>query len=179
LVDAQSCRGRHDPSPWIGDGRIGYLRVGEGRLVQGRFRHVDPGSGMCSFFPDDPRRLAELRPGLSCLFLDGYWGERAELVLDENRPWQRREFEPSDAVRYPSRGGGSIVSKSLAESPPDGEIVKGGWDHEHCNICWETIGPHDHPAGYFSAPQTWICERCHSSYVVPRSLAFIPSEHGG
>jgi len=54
-----------------------------------------------------------------------------------------------------------------------GELVEGGWDHEHCAICWEAIGPVDQVEGYFSAPDTWVCERCYVDYVARRSLEFI------
>jgi hypothetical protein len=172
-VDTYCCSGRFDASSWIGEGWIGYICIGEGRFIRGRFREIDSKANTCSFYPDDATEIAGLRPNVSYPYLDGYWGERAELVLDERRNWQRRAFEPSDAVRYQAPGGASMVTKSSAEAPPGGETVDGGWDHEHCDICWETINVYDQPAGYFSPPRTWICDRCYTSYVIPRSLAFI------
>jgi hypothetical protein len=37
--------------------------------------------------------------------LDGYWGERAEIVLDQDRRWVRARFEPTDAVRLQGTAG--------------------------------------------------------------------------
>jgi hypothetical protein len=55
------------------------------------------------------------------------------------------------------------------------ELVESGWDHEHCAICWETLGPGGQAEGYVSGQRTWVCERCYLNFVERRSLDFIPS----
>ena len=171
-INTDCCVGHFDASPWIGENWIGYIYTGEGPFIRGRFREVDLDASTCAFYPDDATAISGLRSSVSYPYLDGYWGERAQLVLDEHRNWERREFEPSDALRYPTSTGGSMVTRSSADAPTGGEVIQGGWDHEHCEICWETISLPDQPVGYFSPPETWICDQCHTNYVIHRSLAF-------
>jgi hypothetical protein len=46
-----------------------------------------------------------------------------------------------------------------------------GQDHDHCAICWESIGAGGE--GYVDDGATWVCGQCHDSYVRTRSLGFI------
>jgi hypothetical protein len=55
------------------------------------------------------------------------------------------------------------------------ELVKAGWDHEHCAICWQTLGLGGQPEAYVSDHGTWVCEQCYVNFVERRSLDFIPS----
>jgi hypothetical protein len=172
-IRADCCAGHFDPSPWVGEGWIGGLYVGGGRFLWGRFRQVDPAAPTCAFYPDQAADLAAVQPGRSYPYVDGYWGERAELVLDEGRRWQRARFEPSDAVRFPSPAGGWLATRSSPEAPGGGEVVPGGWDHEHCDICQKKIGRGGEPEGFSSPPDAWVCEECYTNFVAPRSLGFV------
>jgi len=167
------CMGRFDPSPWVSENWISGLYLGDGRFVWGRFRDVDAAAHTCSFLPDSPSELPGLHQNESYPFMDGYWGQRAELVLDESRCWQRRLFEPSDKVRYPASSGTWMATRLSAEVPNGGQLVPGGWDHEHCAICNRKIGCGGESEGYVSPPDTWVCKECHGCFVVPRSLAFV------
>jgi len=45
--------------------------------------------------------------------------------------------------------------KKADDSHPEGsELVEGGWDHEHCEICLATLGPDGQPEGYVSEGAT-------------------------
>lgn len=73
---------------WIDDGWIGYLRYGT-RLVPGRWRAAGDA------WQFTLRRAADLEAleGVSEVeALDGYWGERAELVLSEDLTWGPAEW---------------------------------------------------------------------------------------
>jgi hypothetical protein len=171
-VHEDRCTGRFAPSPWIGEGWIAGLYLGGGRFLWGRFRGVDEAKRTASFYPNQVAELSALRLEDSYPFMDGYWGERAELVLNESRRWQPARFEPSDMVRFPAAGGGWMATRSSPAAPPGGEVVPGGWDHEHCEICQKKIGCGGEPDGFFSPPDSWVCEECYRSFIVPRSLAF-------
>jgi hypothetical protein len=148
----------HGRENWVGDGWIGFLKH-ETKLISGRWqRHAD----QWIFEPDNPGSVTVILASTQWEILDGYWGERAAVVLDETRQWHKKPFTPTNAVRY----------KTSTDGERSTEIIKNGWDHEHCGICWETIGPRDQ--GYLSG-ETWICERCYSDFVQRRSLEFIPS----
>ena len=123
---------------WVGNGFIGCL-MADNKFVFGRW-HTRGDSW--AFIPDDSGVIEMLRPDTEWVVLDGYWGERAELVLDANRKWQKALYEESD--------------------------------HDHCAICWQTLGQGGQPDGYVDEDVTWICSRCYESFVEPRSLDFIP-----
>lgn len=130
---------------WIDDRHWGFL-LADTVIIYGRWRAR---GDLWAFAPEKPSHVALILSRPQWQVLEGYWGERAEVVLDETRKWQRKRF-------------GSV------------EAAPGYEDHEHCAIDWEVLGPDGQAEGYFNAPYTWVCEHCYSEYVLPRSLAFIP-----
>jgi hypothetical protein len=164
--------GRFDSSPWVKeDGIAGVYDQGP-RFVWGRFRQVNSGDSTCSFYPDEAGGSCPLQPGTSYPYIDGYWGERAELVLDQSRTWTETAFAPSDMVLFYPDQGGRLGTRSSPNAPAGGDVVPGGWDHEHCAICWRTIGCGGEPRGYFGDPDTWICGECYAKHVRAQSIAF-------
>jgi hypothetical protein len=153
---------------WVGDGWIAYL-MADMKLIRGRW-HLR--GDLWAFAPEDAGAVQALFADSEWAILDGYWGGRAELVLDLGRQWQRTRFEPRDAVR--SMRHDVIYMKARSSEPAQGELVEGGWDHEHCEICWVTLGAGGTPDGYVSKGTTWVCERCYDAFVQRRSLEFIP-----
>lgn len=123
---------------WVGDGQIGCLMT-DGQFIFGRWHKREDS---WAFIPNDPDVIEILRPDTEWTVLDGYWGERAELVFDANRKWQKALYQKSD--------------------------------HDHCAICWQTIGEGGEAEGYLSENETWICSGCYESCVRSRSLNFIP-----
>lgn len=154
---------------WVSDGWIGFLLSGDA-LVPGRWHARED---LWAFAPATPEAIDSLSVDQKWTVLDGHWGERAEIVLDVSREWRMRHFEPSDAVRV--RGPkASWLAPASDSGAGNGGLIQGGWDHEHCAIDWETIGVGGQPDGYFSEPDTWVCQRCYRRFVEPRSLDFIP-----
>jgi hypothetical protein len=178
-------RTTHGRESWIGDGAVGYLKIGS-RMVEGRW-HARGASW--EFVPDAPDLMEVVLAHPESEAFDGYWGERAELVLDETRRWSKATFQPTSAMRM--HGPGVVLFRpddatSLAAIPAVGgasvdsqtsgaEVIPGGWDHEHCAICWETIGAGGQAEGYVSNQRTWVCSPCYGAFVELRSLDFIPS----
>lgn len=146
---------------WIGEDWITYLMPLYGTLIEGRIVSVDLAAKTCRFIPKDKLATSVLSSNTDCEYLDGYWGDRAELVFSQTGDWIRTEFFPRDCVTcYPD---GST------------KLNPGGWEHEHCEICWETISQHtDHQHfGYRNPNDDWVCEQCFRSYVEPKKLGFI------
>jgi hypothetical protein len=50
-------------------------------------------------------------------------------------------------------------------------IIKGGWNHAHCELCETRIEPENY--GYLDLGGHWVCEGCYSKYVGPHDLSFI------
>ncbi len=153
---------------WVGEGFFGYLLTPEGPLPG----NWEPAGERWTFKPFESHDSGVIDIGDALEVLDGYYGDRAALVLDAGREWERVTFQAYDAVRIHAPGGVSGVRPIEPEDDDSAEIVSGGWNHEHCAICWETIRPGG--VGHHSLPDEWVCERCFGEYVEPRSLAFVP-----
>lgn len=174
--DPNQRSGHFDSGLNIKAGSIGYLVAENGLCVEGKFYQFDENTRRAVFKPKESSQLNLLKINKTYPYLDGYWGERVALVLDTSRNWNKELFKPQDAVAYRS-GDKTIVIKvgqPVDDIPVEGEgrIIKGGWDHEHCAICWESIDE-DHPNGYKDQNNEWVCENCYSNYVKPRRLGFI------
>ncbi len=157
-------------------GRGGFLLSENAALVCGRFYGFDALRKTAVFKPQASVDTNSLEAGKLYAFLDGYWGERVALVLDRTEQWNRKEFVSVDTVEY-SDGKTRISGKVGQDAPHPSfkktRIVKDGWDHEHCEICWEKIAQYAQPYGYESNTGKWICEKCYSDYVEPQRISFI------
>lgn len=152
---------------WVGDGWIGFLRGGATVIAGCWLQRID----LWVFVPDNPDDVEPIRARIEWEVFDGYWGERVEIVLDSTRQWHKARFQPTGAVRF--RGPDGVWLGEVADSDNEG-LVKDGWDHEHCAICWKTIALTSQPEGYVSEQGNWVCESCYTSFVEPGSLAFMP-----
>ncbi|HEY2584389.1 MAG TPA: ankyrin repeat domain-containing protein [Tepidisphaeraceae bacterium] len=106
---------------------------------------------------------------------DGYWSDRVWLVLDETLTWTRQRFLAPDAFVEPTPQGGTMwrVATPDDEARTDGRIVPGGWDHEHCELCWAKIGCGGGPEGYTASNGDWVCVRCFECHVRHRDVSFV------
>jgi len=160
----------------LGDGWISYLISQEDVVIEGRFFSFDANTKKATFKPKDTNQIGLLAVGKTYTYLDGYWGERVALVLDKSRQWKRVLFKPQDAVEYTS--GNMRILDKLGQSPSsfvDGESrgISGGWDHEHCVICWEKIAEYAQSFGYTDQNAKWVCENCYTKYVQPKRFDFL------
>ena len=84
--------------------------------------------------------------------------------------WRQATWQPSDTVVCkpnelvrPYEGKGYDPDKS--------EFVRGGWDHDHCELCWWTLDGRDGPAhntGWVSDTDVWLCNECYARFIQPR-----------
>ena len=173
-------RTTHAGQPWVGDRWLGFL-MAEGRLVAGRWYQR---GDLWEFGPDHVDDLATITARPEWDVLEGYWGEGAELVLDQARRWTKERVQPRDAIRV--QGPGGVWLRPVTDSDdsrarlfpgdekgPHGDgsradVIGAGWDHEHCAICWQTLGPGGQADGYVSDRRVWECERCYLNFVERR-----------
>jgi hypothetical protein len=132
---------------------IACLYLGGGRFLWGRFSEVNQ-QARSGVFVSELNDSSKVELGRAYPYLDAYWGERAELVFDDSRAWCRAAFHPRDSIR-------------------GNEVIPGGWDHEHCGICWQKIAEYAQPFGLRDQDDNWLCEECYVRYVVPKSIDFI------
>ena len=81
------------------DGWIACLYLASGRFVWGQFSEVDEAKRTAVFTLKDSSYRFAMILGQQYPYLDGYWGDRAELVHDMSRVWIRTEFHPRDSIR--------------------------------------------------------------------------------
>ena len=158
---------------WVADGWAGFLKSGT-RLIAGHW-HWHWQDDLWAFTPKEPADIHVLRARSEWEVLDGYWGERAVVVFDETRQWQRMRFQPSDAVQM-RRPNVTWLKRPAEHEARGGPLIKEGWDHEHCAICWGKIGRGGEAEGHVSDDGTWVCRRCYHDFVDGRSLCFIPED---
>lgn len=157
-IDDELAYGRYTPGTPDPTQGAADIFVTDWELIQGRLTVPDDPQQPATFRARLEEDLKRLEIGRTYKIVDGYYGWKAEPVLDRERVWTRRVFEPKDAIKtyYDGRR----------------EEIPGGWDHEHCEICYATISPKKQPEGYADQEDRWVCIRCYETYVQPRSLAF-------
>src|SRR5262249_36049979 len=100
---------------------------------------------------------------------EDWWVDwQRELVEDRSRNWREQQFRPTDAVEFDHESG-QRLGKAESADPAGGTIIPGGWDHEHCALCWATISPYQghEPVGV-TAGREWPCRTCFQRYIEPR-----------
>jgi hypothetical protein len=132
----------------------------------------ESGSAVISISPEDMRDT--IRPGSALHWLDPYWREYHVTMILEGQ-WKRIDFIAEDAIHFEK--GGKRGWAPLGATIPDGfvqtHIEKGGWDHEHCEICNSHIGSEGSAVGYKDENNRWLCPECHDKWAAPRSLGFL------
>jgi hypothetical protein len=144
-----------------------------GRIVELQTTPSQPGCGLQAVFEtDDPRAHDLLQQGAAYPIFDGYWGERAQLVLDNTRNWKRRTFEPSTGAWNPAS---RVMRRPEDRTGHPAEVLEPrAWDHEHCAICGTTISQAegDQHEGFADEHGEWVCVSCFEAHVKPKNLAF-------
>jgi hypothetical protein len=97
-----------------------------------------------------------------------WWTEdQKAIVEDVSFVWIRKTFEKSAGFWTPINGGRLLSKLSKDEEIPEGAVVDNtAWDHEHCELCWQTISefPTHQQEGYTDG-KNWLCLECYSKYI--------------
>jgi hypothetical protein len=154
------------------------------RALFGELSILDASAGDALFKAQEDFPVAALDAPLAYLH-ERWQATHVWMVLDPAWPWEGVVFQASDAyARQQPADGSTFVGEQKVESwlalrqaepgssPQEGEnIVSGGWDHEHCELCWQHIEPGAvtwrDPDGH------WVCHDCYTTYVQNHSLDFI------
>jgi hypothetical protein len=86
------------------------------------------------------------------------------------KTWRQATWEARDTVRYkPDELVRPYEGKGY--NSDNAEFVKGGWDHDHCELCWWTLDDRDDPAhntGWVNDNDNWLCNDCYARFIQPR-----------
>jgi hypothetical protein len=176
-TDSEGLSVSFDEIKWVSNyGKVCIISPANS-LVWGRFLSIVERDKTARFIPERKDTISLLHVDDTYIYLDGYWGERAELVFDRKREWVCTTFKSVDAIEFIVDGKRmrSVLGQSPIAGAEDVRRVADGWDHEHCAICWETIGSYEceENTGFKDQNNEWVCKRCYESYVVPKKLTFI------
>ena len=113
------------------------------------------------------RGAAPLIPGNTYTLTSWWRPDQLEIAQDDSRLWQKQSFIPKDLVLF------SIEGRRLGRQAVEGEAVgeeetrvKGGWDHEHCFLCWRRISADKgEPNEGYTDDKIWLCETCYQTYI--------------
>jgi hypothetical protein len=88
-ISGDVCSVKYEQSRLVGEEWIGCLYTGEGSFVWGRFHKIESAKQTCLFCPTNGAQIDQIQTGSSYPYLGGYWGERAELVLNLKQQWHK------------------------------------------------------------------------------------------
>jgi len=152
-----------------------WLYAGDESVI-GELEQLDVASGSAVFSAPFWTADSPARPGTSLPWLDAYWqAYHVTMILDPANVWRREEFVASDAQYFEVDGhiGWQKIGQEFPEGAVPRQVARGGWDHEHCEICAAHIGTRGARAGYVDTMERWLCEACYNRYAQPRDLSFL------
>jgi hypothetical protein len=102
--------------------------------------------------------------------IEDWWTQdQIELAQDKSKKWVKKTFVPTPGIWIPSEQGRLL--KKYAEGmeiPAGGKLDPRAWDHEHCELCFETISDVGiQKEGYVNQHNQWVCEECYDKYIIP------------
>lgn len=157
---------------------MGFLYVSRKDSVYLQRKEFNPHSKTAIFaaWPSDKT----LRVGESYPYVDYNWSpKKVAFALESARAWKRTIFKVEDSVRYrdpkvPGWWASHVATRHVSEGATEVQIVKNGWDHEHCHFCTSRIGRLGARYGYYSkAENDWLCISCYKKFVARHDLRFL------
>lgn len=104
--------------------------------------------------------------------IHGYQWKWADLIeaieFCRTLVWKRATWKPRDALVH-KRGGATSLYLGQHFDPAKIDLVNGGWNHDHCEICWWTLCETENTeegVGYTDG-RCWLCKECYSQFIEP------------
>jgi hypothetical protein len=105
--------------------------------------------------------------GETYIFRSWWTPDQLALAQDSARAWEKQVFVPIDAAELYLEGGVRVLRPlESTENLDSGAKISGGWNHQHCALCWQRISPYkgDEATAYTSSGD-WLCETCYQRYI--------------
>ena len=90
------------------------------------------------------------------------------MVKDVSRKWELKVFKSTIGIWHPAPEGRLLSKYVEGENLQEGAVIDpNAWDHEHCELCFETISDHGNSQkkGYTDG-KAWVCEKCYDTYIL-------------
>jgi hypothetical protein len=126
---------------WVDDKWLGFI-VEDNRFIYGRWHKLEDNWK----FVIKPEEIFEANfyEGQELSAVEGYWGERIELIIDKNTIWKQTVYKAANND-----------------------------DHDHCFFCWATINEYENNKYMLANERIAVCLNCYENYVVKESFDFI------
>jgi len=100
-------------------------------------------------------------------FVPWWSSDQVELAQSNSHRWQRQTFIAQDAVKLQIEGMTMLRQVRVGETINEGTLIVGGWEHEHCGLCWKTISQREgHENEGYTDGEEWLCPNCYEKYIV-------------
>jgi len=174
-----------------------WLLIGERAAIRAQWKSFAEDTRAATLVAHE-KELPEIA-GKTLYYLGRRWDPyQVWMVLDEQWGWERVRFQAVDAVaetyeakdisiidgrpvktwtkmqRADKRTSTTRYAPAVEQSSPSSagqQVIPGGWDHEHCQLCRGHIDHDD--IGYRDRDELWMCENCYDTYVKPHDLSFV------
>ena len=158
-------RGVSERRSWLVNGQEYYI---------GDLNNFDASKKTATFVNwDEASKM--VKKGAEFYWIDGYWNiDLIWRILDEDKPWIKEKFKVQNAQVFIQNGvrGWCKVGHKIPDGAVLGEIIPGGWDHEHCSICRTKIGKSGQEDCYRDEDRYYLCVSCFEQYAREHNLAF-------
>jgi hypothetical protein len=111
------------------------------------------------------RGIAETYRAQGALWGAGYV-RKSHAITTGTFHWQRRLSQPRDAL-VRRAGGAIMLYRGGIYDPTEFDLVKDGWKHDHCVICWKMLYDAENPDesfGYTNG-EHWLCLQCYEAFL--------------
>jgi hypothetical protein len=107
----------------------------------------------------------------SSFIIEDWWTDsQIKLVKDFSRIWLKKPFKSTSGF-WTHIDEGWLLGKTSQHDqlPPDAITDDTAWDHQHCELCFETISDHgDYQHEGYTDGNEWLCANCYNKYLAPR-----------
>jgi hypothetical protein len=152
-----------------------WLYAGNEFSLIGELVGLEPSTKLATFVAPFWSRESPIQTGSLVPWLWGYWqAYHITMIVAPDATWHPIEFAAQDAQHFLLGGahGWRKVGDGLPEGAVATHVQPAGWDHEHCELCFQIIGNKGDVFGYVDLENHWLCSECFQRYAEPRDLDF-------
>ena len=173
-VVGASLVGHFDSVRGVAAGRCWLLLSGRAALI-GDLESLDPRTMFATFNSADD--ISCVVAGQKLPYLSAYWQAYHVWMILGDSQWKKTCFQMVDAVSESFTAEDGKKYRKLGKLKPgqslspQAQLLSGGWDHEHCELCNTHIDPGD--LAYVNGDELWVCLSCFENYVRQKNLSFV------
>ena len=82
-----------------------------------------------------------------------------------NRDWKKQRWSNRAGLVSSGKVSDFVGQKYNSENT---KLVKAGWEHDHCEICWWSLYESEEPengVGFTTDGHNWLCTECFHTFI--------------